>query len=286
MEYEFITRESRYYPHKLLLIKNPPERLYFIGDIRLANELPCVAVVGARKGSSYGRSVAARIGGRLAENGVVTVSGMAAGIDSCAHQGALAADGKTIAVLGTGIDICFPPQNKSLKRQIEEKGLVLSEFPPGTHGSRFSFPLRNRIISGLSLATVVVEAGVKSGSLITAEIAAEQGRAVYAVPGNITSALSLGTNKLLRDGAIALSTADDVLTDMGLIKTKIEQRNTRLSGAEEKIVALLLQNGENSIDELAFETEMPSQKICEIVTILELKGIVSSSMGKIFIANR
>lgn len=272
------------YPQALRLIKDPPQQLYCIGNAALL-QLPAFAVVGTRKPTEYGKWVAHKIGQRLAENEVVTVSGMAAGIDSFAHKGALAAGGPTLAVLGCGIDLCFPSSNKRLLEEIKKSGLVISEYPPGHPPAKYTFPRRNRIISGLCRGTVVVEAGTHSGALITAELAAEQGRNVYAVPGNITSPMSLGTNRLLCDGAMPLSTIDDLIEDIcgkGYVVDKIFFAHL---GAEEKaVVETLAAGGEMSADELSVRLGCPVGRITGIVAVLEMKGMVKNSMGKIFIA--
>jgi DNA processing protein len=178
--------EDRDYPELLKYIPDPPLSLYYAGDITLASR-PSIAVVGARKATSYGKWAAYGFAKKLSEYGIVVVSGMAYGVDSWAHKGAVENQGKTIAVLGCGIDICYPASNRALRDDILKEGLILSEYEPGTPPLPFRFPLRNRIISGLSLGTIVIEAGLSSGSLITAEYAADQGRNIYALPGNINS---------------------------------------------------------------------------------------------------
>lgn len=183
-EIKNVELDSEDYPPLLRFIKDPPKRLYYSGDLSLCKTL-CLAVVGARHGSPYGRWAAYQIARKAAEYGVTIVSGMASGVDSAAHKGALDVRGKTIAVLGCGADICYPKSNLELMQKIRKTGLILSEYPPGSRPLAFQFPLRNRIISGLSRAVVIAEAGLSSGSLITAERAAEQGREVFAVPGNI-----------------------------------------------------------------------------------------------------
>jgi len=285
MLYRCVSKDDKDYPKRLLHIKKPPERLYYIGDISLVNKMPCIAVVGSRKATEYGKKISYALGGRLAENEIISISGMAQGIDSYAHRGSLDAGGKTIAVLGTGIDICFPSSNKILYEKISENGLILSEYPPGIRGNKFSFPLRNRIISGMAQAVVIVEAGLKSGSLITAELAADQGRTVYAVPGNINNLMSKGTNSLIRDGAIAMAGIDDVIEDLGLKKNISKKYMAELSESERKVVDYVANSGECAIDQIALALDSSAREICELLTILELKGIVSSSMGKISIAN-
>ena len=282
--------EDENYPPLLRTIKEPPRLLYYRGDLSIASTTTCVAMVGARRATDYGRFVAGKMAGRLAENGITVVSGMAAGIDSCSHKGALRAGGKTIAVLGNSLDICFPLNARGLKTEIEEKGLLLSEYPPGTHGTKFTFPARNRIISGLSVATVVVEAGLRSGSLITAELAAEQGRDIYAVPGNITSVLSIGTNRLIQDGAAAVAVVDDIISDLtraGYCKKSARESNImkKLGKDERKIFAYLQKNGETTIENLALSLAKSPAELAPIVTILEMKGMIQVALGKIFVAN-
>lgn len=282
--------EDELYPPLLRMIPQPPKLLYYRGDPVLAAAGTCVAMVGARRATEYGKYVAAKMAGRFAENGITVVSGMAAGIDSCSHKGALDAGGKTIAVLGNSLEICFPLNAKNLKKDIEEKGLLLSEYPPGTHGTKFTFPHRNRIISGLCLATVVVEAGLNSGSLITAEIAAEQGRDIYAVPGNITSVMSIGTNRLIQDGAAAVAVIDDIVNDF--VKAGICEKHggpsnimKKLGKDEKTIYDFLSKNGEISLDNLALALGKSPAELAPVMTILEMKGLVQTALGKIFIAN-
>ncbi len=282
--------EDELYPPLLRMIPQPPKLLYYRGDPALAAAGPCVAMVGARRATEYGKYVAAKMAGRFAENGITVVSGMAAGIDSCSHKGALDAGGKTIAVLGNSLEICFPLNAKNLKKDIEEKGLLLSEYPPGTHGTKFTFPHRNRIISGLCLATVVVEAGLNSGSLITAEIAAEQGRDIYAVPGNITSVMSIGTNRLIQDGAAAVAVIDDIVNDF--VKAGVCEKHggpsnimKELGKDEKTIYDFLSKNGEISLDNLALALGKSPAELAPVMTILEMKGLVQTALGKIFIAN-
>jgi DNA processing protein len=208
---------------------------------------------------------------------------MAWGVDSEAHKGALAAGGKTVAVFGCGVDVCYPARNYRLMNEILEKGLVLSEFEPGTTPRDFTFPMRNRIISGLSIATAVVEAGLSSGSLITAERAAEQGRTVYAVPGNINRAMSFGCNKLIRDGALPIVVLDDIAKDLKLVRADAIEKRAGAIGADERAVYLAVcRRGEMTVDELCAETGMPAQDINGIVTVLEMKGIVETAQGRVF----
>lgn len=206
---KILEKKDKNFPWFLANMEDAPQTLYCLGDISLLN-MPSIAVVGARKCSDYGQKVASRIGEMLANSGYVTISGMALGIDTHAHRGALSAGGKTIAVLGCGPDICYPSGNGELYRNICNHGLVVSEYMPGTRPKPWHFPRRNRIISALSQGVVVVEAGLKSGSLITAETAATQGREVMVIPGNINSSYSLGANKLIQDGATIITQLDDI----------------------------------------------------------------------------
>lgn len=271
------------YLDMLRSIKDSPEILYFMGDISIASQR-AVAVIGTRKATSYGIDVAYRLGQKLAENGIVAVSGLARGIDSSGHKGALAGGGKTIAVMGCGIDICFPSTNVPLWREIISKGLVLSEYPPGMPGGKFTFPKRNRIISGLSEATVVVESGIKGGALITAELAAEQGRDVYAVPGNIDRVASFGANKLIRDGAMPLVILDDIMEDLGVTPRQSEKVKACLGGAEKRIYDMLLQNGEMTLEDVCVKLDLKPQSANGLITVLEMKGYIQAAMGKVFIA--
>lgn len=271
------------YPALLKEIKGYPKMLYYIGDITLLNAR-CAAIVGSRSTTQYGRSTAVAIAKRLAEKRVAVVSGMARGIDTCAHRGALDANGKTIAVLGCGVDRCYPAENAALKKEMEEKGLLLSEYPPGTEPKPYYFPQRNRIISGLSEMTVVVQARNNSGALITAELAAEQGREVCAVPGNIDSAYNLGNNKLIRDGAKPVISVGDVLEGLGLDEIPRDEAKKLLSDMEYRIFSTLQQQGEMTMDEICCMLGKPPAYVAGIVTVMELKGVVFSSLGKIFIA--
>lgn len=279
-----VTMESLDYPKMLKYISNPPKELYYIGDITLAS-CPSVAIVGSRKISAYGKWAAMETAKRMAENDVAVISGMAAGADSEAHRGCLEAGGKTVAVLGCGIDICFPAFNFALRNEIAEKGLLLSEYPQGYPGSRYTFPQRNRIISGISMGTVIIEAGINSGSLITAERAAEQGRTVFALPGNINSVYSIGTNKLIQDGAYPLALIDDIFQVLG-IRTKEKCKAVEKLGADEYKIFKIIQNeGEVTVDGICLKSGMSVSQVSAIVTIMEIKGVVSSAFGKIFVIN-
>lgn len=204
-----------HYPVRLAAIHDPPPVLWVAGKVDVLSR-PAVAIVGSRAGSPYALEVAARLGSDLARRGIVVVSGLARGVDSAAHRGALEGSGTTIAVLGSGVDVIYPPEHARLAKNIRDCGALVSEFPPGTPPLAGHFPQRNRIISGLSLAVVVVEASEKSGSLITAGFALEQGREVLAVPGNILGGRNRGAHALLKDGAKIVESADDILEEIRL----------------------------------------------------------------------
>lgn len=271
------------YPALLKEIRDYPKELYYIGDPKLLEE-KCVSIVGSRKTNQYGRSTAYSFGKILGQRGITVVSGMAVGIDTCAHEGALQEKGNTAAVLACGLDLCYPPRNRELKGKIESAGIVLSEYPPGTAAQRYYFPQRNRIISGLSPLTVVVQAGNRSGALITAELAADQGRDVGAVPGNIDSEYNLGSNKLLREGAFALTGVQDLLEASGVSVLSEPEAERMLSDEEKQLYFLLCSHGEMSLDQLAFYLKKPVNEVGSLAIVMEMKGIVFSAMGKVFIA--
>ena len=282
MEIEVITRENPAYPSLLKGIKNPPPQLYCCGDCTLLGNRS-VAVVGSRTSTVYGRKTAAAISRRLAASGVTVVSGMALGIDASAHEGALDVGGKTIAVLGCGPDVCYPPENRILMAEIKRHGLIVSEYTPGTPANRYNFPNRNRIISGICEATIVVQARNRSGALITAELAAEQGREIFAVPGNIDSPYNLGNNRLIKEGASPLICTDDILEYLGISGASEEDARERLSEREYQIFELLKKEGELSVDEVCIRTGMTPAYVNPILAVMEMKGFISSEMGRVFL---
>lgn len=279
-----IDRDSRLYPELLRQIPNPPKKLFCRGNPELL-ECRKVAVVGSRRYSLYGKQTALMIGKYFGKTELAVVSGLASGIDTFAHTGVLEAGGSTIAVLGTGLDWNYPVKNKPLQEEIVEKGLVISEYENDFSGNQYSFPARNRIISGLSEGVVVVEAGSSSGSLITAQFAGEQGRTVYAVPGNINSQFSIGTNLLIRDGAVPLVVVKDVLLDMGLELPEESEKKIALGGDETAILEIVKRNNGIHVNEIAHIMNKNIGKISAIITVLEIKGIVISHGGKIHLAN-
>lgn len=284
MEIECVTKGMAAFPDRLLVIKNCPKQLYYIGDLEILKQ-PCVAVVGSRSTNAYGRATAEAICRQLAGRGVTIISGLARGIDTCAHKATMDVNGKTIAVLGCGLDVCYPPENKQLMKDIGHKGLLLSEYEVGTKAEKYNFPNRNRIISGLSEITVVVQAKNRSGSLITAELAAEQGREVMAVPGNIDSQYNLGTNKLIKEGATPIISVSDILEVLGVNTISEKEAKNKLSTTEFEIFKILEEYGEMSIDELCVMVGKTPAYLNPIIAVMEMKGFTFSAMGKIFLAN-
>lgn len=270
------------YPEHLRALKDAPTLLYTKGDVSLLKE-PGAAVVGTRRSSPYGRWVALEIGKRLAECGMTVVSGMAEGIDSCGHRGCLERGGKTIAVFGNGLDICFPKSNGGLYEEIAQKGLLVSEYAPGTGGTSWTFPQRNRIISGLSSKVIVVEGALKSGSMITAALGAEQGRDVYAVPGNINQPNSVGVNKLIADGAIPIFTLDDLTQTLGLGRRQLKKLLPALSSQEQELYRSILQNPGLACEQLAYTLQQDSRECRSLLMAMELKGLLRCDGSRYYI---
>jgi len=271
------------YPPLLAAAPDPPAALFYTGDISVLSRLPCVAVIGSRRCSIYGRRMARRLAGGLASTGLCVVSGMARGIDGESHAGALAGGGATAAVLGSGPDVLYPRRNASLAGEIRRRGCVLSEYPPGTSPEPFRFPERNRIISGLSLGVVVVEAGSRSGTMITVGTALDQGREVMAVPGDATRSTSAGTNRLLREGAAPVTTAGEVLEVLGVTPRRSADRQ----GPEEPkglagSILMILDEGPAHVDELARATGAGPGRLREELLRLELAGSVIQRPGGIY----
>jgi len=266
------------YPQQLLQIPDPPVLLYVTGDMRLLGA-PSLAIVGSRNATQQGVTNAERFARALSEAGLTIVSGLALGIDAAAHRGGLAGCGSTIAVLGCGSDVVYPLGNEPLFAQIAENGAMVSEFPLGTPPARENFPRRNRLISGLSRGCLVIEAALASGSLITARLASEQGREVFAIPGSIHSPLSKGCHALIRQGAKLVETAQDVLEELGLNAVSPNDRNS--SGAS---AGLLQHMGYDpcTIDVLIQRTSLTAEAISAMLLTLELEGKVGSLPGGIY----
>jgi len=285
--YCLLTLEDKEYPQYLREVFDPPYVIYCAGNIDVLKG-PAVSIVGTRQPTPYGRAVAEKLAEDLASRGLVIVSGLARGIDSIAHWGALKG-GKTLAVLGSGLENIYPRENKSLFEKIKEKGAVISEFPLKAPPLGFHFPIRNRIISGLSLALVVVEAAQRSGSLISARLGLEQNREIMAVPGTVTSDFSQGTNWLIKTGAKLVETWEDVAEELPsplkekLLSHKEEKKSLPALKLEEKRVFESLQEDSlTHIDELVEKTEFSISELLAILLILELKGLISQSPGKYF----
>lgn len=267
------------YPAALLTIHDPPAVLWVAGQ-RECLDLPGVAIVGSRAGSPYALSVASRLAEDLAARGLTIVSGLARGVDSAAHRGALSADGRTVAVLGCGADVAYPPEHAPLVADIVRRGAVVSDLVPGTSPRPHFFPRRNRIISGLVRAVVVVEAGEKSGSLITARCALEQGRDVLAVPGNVLIGRNRGGHALLRDGARLVESADDVLEELGMRSTPASTAHDgAVSTAEDPVIAALLPGEPACLDEISARAGLAAERLLPRLFELELQGLVRREQG-------
>jgi len=307
---DIITCEDPRYPRNLMNIYDYPPFLYVKGSLSPAEI--CIAIVGSRLASTYGRFVTEKLSRELALTGVTVVSGLARGIDAAAHRGALAGKGRTLAVLGCGLDVVYPPENRELAEAVAASGALVTEFPFQTPPNAPNFPARNRIISGISLGVVVVEAGEKSGSLITARIAAEQGRSVFAVPGAIEAAGSRGTNRLIKQGAKLIENVEDILEEIlpqaGLSPavpaaparphsaetSSTGQANERdgaavpspdhlggLIGAEAALLPLIAQTP-IAVDELIAASGLTAQEVLNSLLVLELRGRIRQLPGKLF----
>ena len=287
---KIITYQDPAYPELLKEIHSPPMVLYVRGkDIPIKQ--PYVAVVGSRNPTHYGLKASESIGFGLARRGIGVVSGMAKGIDSAAHYGCLNGKGFTVAVIGTGIDLVYPRTNRALAEKLSEKGAVVSEFPMGSPPEPKNFPIRNRIISGLSRGVVVVEATMNSGSLITASMALDQGRDVFAVPGSIYSFKSTGAHSLIKQGAKLVENADDILEEFGL-GDRPAQQNSLFEGMDDSMPELsepekrlydLLGEYPMHIDDMVRQVEMDPGEVSSLLMSLELKGLVRQLVGKRFV---
>jgi DNA processing protein len=282
------------YPQTLLQIYDPPVLLYIRGDPEVLN-LPCLSIVGTRKPTLYGTQMAQSLGRDLAARGLVIASGMARGIDAIGHQGAMTANGRAIGVLGAGIDICYPKENKKLYEKVLERGAIISEFPLHTHPAPENFPIRNRIVAGMPLGVIVVEGAQYSGSFITARLAMEFGREVFGVPGNVTQPVSFAPNQLIKQGATLVTNAEDVIEQLptpvraALVKAEqpeAEQRNllvaASLNPSEKKLYELLSSDESRHIDDLVERSGLNSSEVLATLFNLEMKGIVRQSPGKQF----
>ncbi|MCX7614855.1 MAG: DNA-processing protein DprA [Clostridiales bacterium] len=317
---QIVTMADAKYPDRLKAIHAAPALLYVKGHMPDFDEEVALCMVGSRKATPYGLINAEKLSFELASSGALILSGMAVGIDTASHKGALKAGSPTVAILGCGLDICYPPQNRDLMENIASIGALISEYPPGMQALGGNFPARNRILSGLSLGTIVIEAPLTSGSLITANYALEQGRDVFAIPGNIDAAVSQGTNSLIKQGAKLVTCAADVLeeytalyphklhliynrsdfdappfnnpgTDVHTpeaVQPVLEYKEKReiplegLNDKEKKIIAVLKDNDTVHIDQLITLTGLKTQEILSTLTILQLKKIIKQLPGKYF----
>ena len=282
-----LTWEDELYPPRLKEIDQPPPVLYVRGALT-AEDSWAVAIVGTRRVSAYGRQVTEELATFLAINGVTVVSGLARGVDAIAHQSALKAGGRTIAVLGCGVDRIYPPEHAQLAEKMIASGAILSDYAPGTPPDASNFPPRNRIISGFSMATVVVEAGETSGALITAQFAADQGREVFAVPGNILAPQSKGTNRLIAQGAHPMLSARDLLDVLNLTRVT-EQREVRKVFPSNEIEAKLLSvltHEPLHMDDIRNQTGLPIERVSATLVMMELKGLVRQVGGTNYVAVR
>lgn len=270
-----LTWEDGDYPRRLLSIEQPPPVLYVRGSLSEADDL-ALGVVGTRGVTAYGRQVTHDLTSQLARNGLTIVSGLARGIDGIAHRAALDVGGRTIAVLACGVDVIYPPEHRNLAHDIMQNGAIVSDYPLGTQPEANNFPPRNRIISGLSKGVLVVEAGIKSGALITADFAAEQSRDVFAVPGNITARSSQGANKLIQEGAHPVRNAEDILEVLNLstVVDYVEARETLPTDPTEAALLKELEEGPLHADELSLRCDLPVAQVSSTLVMMELKGMV------------
>ena len=277
MKYNYFTIEDDIYPQCLKEISNPPLKLYYKGNLDLLKDERLIAVVGTRNPSSYGKLCCEYMVKKMSRANITIVSGFAKGIDSIAHKTSLLTEGKTIAVIASGLDIVYPASNLSLYREIEEKGLILSEYEAGVKPFKSNFPQRNRIIAGLSKGTIVVESKDRGGSLITADLALEFNRDVYAVPGDVFSEYSKGCNNLIRDSrAKSLSNINELLKDYSW---EIEEKNDNNKYTQNQILILNSLSSEKNLDNILIETKIEQAEILAELMTLEIMGVIKSIAG-------
>jgi DNA processing protein len=282
-----LTWDDPRYPARLKAINDPPPVLYIRGELRAEDDFG-VAVVGTRSISNYGREAARTIAGDLAKAGITVISGLARGIDAVAHRAALDAGGRSIAVLGSGVDVIYPWENKKLAMDLVERGALISEYSLGTQPEASNFPPRNRIVSGLSRGVVVVEAGEVSGALITARFAADQGRDVFAVPGSIFARNSTGVNRLIRDGAIPVTSINDILEALNLTQVEAQVEAQLLLPTDPTEAQLFDQLADDPVhaDEISRATGLPIATVTGTLALMELKGLVHSAGGMTYVRAR
>lgn len=280
MEKSFFTIDDEIYPESLKNICDPPQKIYYRGNLDLLRSDRLIAIVGTRRNTAYGKLCCENIVKKLMDADVTIVSGFAMGIDTISHKTCIDNNGKTIAVIASGLDIVYPASNLKLWKEIEKKGLILSEYDYGTKPFRSNFPKRNRIIAGLSKATVIIESKEKGGSLITANMALEEGRDIFAVPGNIFSENSKGSNSLIRDSkAKLLLSADEILEEYGwaALNKVSNEKNSELSNIQKRILDLL--SSEKSLDSLVQELNLDLSSVLSEIMELELTGAIKSIPG-------
>jgi len=282
-EIKSLSIKDKNYPLPLKKIKDPPRVLYFLGKIQEKEN--GLAVVGTRRCSSYGKEAAFKIVSDLVESGLTIVSGFAPGIDTIAHKTAIEKGKRTIAVLGTGLDrkSIYPKENlKLVEKILESGGALISEFKPGTHGTKYTFPKRNRIISGLSLGVLVIEARLRSGSLITAEYAKEQKRKIFALPGPIFSQTSKGCHFLIKNGAKLVESAEDILEELGMNKLRVKKEKVEGKTSQESLILEALKEGALNIEKIIEKTKLSPSRVASLLSILEIEGKVKNLGGNIF----
>ncbi len=273
VEIKKISINSKHYPAILRKIKEAPRVLYYKGKIK--PEEKCLAVVGTRRYSPYGKQAALEIAGDLAEAGLTIVSGLAPGIDTFAHTASVERGKRTIAVLGTGLDkeSIYPQSNLRLAQRIlEAGGCLISEYPPGTRGTRFTFPRRNRIVSGLSLGVLVIEAKERSGSLITARLGREQKRKIFALPGPVYSPNSRGTHKLIKEGAMLIENAEDILKEINIPRSTLPSKHPRGGDREESLILESLKEGPLYVDDIIRKTKLATSRVASLLSVLEIRN--------------
>lgn len=279
---DIIAFDDKVYPDQLRHIFHPPPVLFTKGDLIEKFSIG-VAIVGTRRATLYGRTIAEELATGLSERGVTIISGVARGVDSAAHWGALKGKGGTIGILGCGLDLVYPPENRKLYAELAEKGSLVTEYPLGTYPAAYNFPARNRIISGLAQGVIVVEAPERSGALITADFALEQGREVFVVPGNAKSFANKGSHKLLKAGACLIESVDDVLQELGLDVSvpgpKMSSPEIEDLSVEEQVILETLTGESCSIDQIIRESNLDAAKVTSLLTLLELKGYLKQEGG-------
>ncbi len=284
--YQFTTYLSDDYPEKLKNIYDPPAFLFYDGDLECLKS-PCLAIVGSRNLSDYGRAMAERMARELVQAGFTVVSGFARGIDTAAHRAAIESGGLTAAIFGCGLDIVYPFENKALYKNLILNGCAISEFPFGEKPDRYHFPRRNRIISGLSLGVLIVEAADKSGALLTADHALEQGREVFAVPGSVVSKTSAGTNKIIKQGAKLVTCVEDILEELKFLVPKQKKQPRPVLKIdlpeEQKKIYEVLTDEPLQVDRIVKDSGVPVSRALELLLDLELNGLIRQLSGKMFV---